>query len=182
MRKLAAAALMLFSAGALAQALPPGMKMHRAEAGKLDASGWVTASSTEGNFSVRLPCKYNDFTMNGYNPTEPVEKGYAVGCMDGKRKYSATRIHYRNGAKDAKAYFERAEGVGKMPGAVATRTTFGKLPAVDVATEGSGRCGYLRFIQLGTDNLVMAIEAPVEACNGLDAQAAKYFKSLSLKN
>lgn len=183
MNKLAAAVILcLFSAGAMAQALPPGMKMHQTQAGKPDASGWLTATSTEGGYSVRLPCAYNDFTMNGYNPAEPVEKGYTVGCMQAnQKKFSATRLRYRNGAKDAQAFFDKAGQMGQTPGAKVSKGSFKKMPLLDVRSADETRCGFLRFVQLGADNLVMVVEAPAAACAGLDAQAATFFKSLTLK-
>ncbi|MEZ4599015.1 MAG: hypothetical protein R2940_04415 [Syntrophotaleaceae bacterium] len=37
--------------------------MHRIQSGEIDQSGWSTAESTRGGFSVQLPGKFNDFTI-----------------------------------------------------------------------------------------------------------------------
>jgi hypothetical protein len=120
--------------------------------------------------------------MSGHDPLEPVVEGYSVGCVQGgKKKFSAARLRYRNGAKDARAFFDKSSALTKLPGAIVTKTTFKKMPALDVSTVGNGRCGYLRFVQAGADNLVMAAEAAPDACAGLDAQGAIFFKSLVIK-
>ena len=36
---------------------PRGVTMHRVEAGEMDSSGWATARSTDGGFTVRLPIR-----------------------------------------------------------------------------------------------------------------------------
>src|SRR5665213_1389124 len=41
------------------------MVMHRIDAGLFDSSGWALAESTNGNFAVRMPGPFNDFSMSG---------------------------------------------------------------------------------------------------------------------
>ncbi len=50
-------------AGAVAQAQQPGLEMHRAGVNADDGSGWHSAASTKGSFSVRMPIPFNDFTV-----------------------------------------------------------------------------------------------------------------------
>jgi hypothetical protein len=48
-------------AGAVAQA-EPRIEMHRSAVSADDGSGWHSAVSTRGSFSIRLPIPFNDFT------------------------------------------------------------------------------------------------------------------------
>lgn len=111
-----------FATAAFGQALPPGMTMHRVQAGEPDASGWMVAASTEGGFSVRLPLKFNDFTIAESDPKAPALRTYVVGTKSQEGiKFSATRIVYRNGAESAKRFFsrfEKGQDLGSTPGRV----------------------------------------------------------------
>src|SRR5690349_16387402 len=75
----ASAASLMLIVPAFGQNLPPGMTMHRLQAGEPDASGWLTAASTEGGFSVRLPLKFNDFTLLEPDPTAPTLRTFHRG-------------------------------------------------------------------------------------------------------
>ena len=164
-----------------AQELPPGMTMYRIQAGSLDASGWAVAESTPGAFAVRTPCAFNDFSMDQSAANTPVIKSYTLGCLrPDKRKFSATRIQYRNGAKDARSFFENnAKGEGR-PGAHISRSTYEGMPVVDIAIENKALCGFLRYVLAHDDVLLLATEAPRGSCQGLDAQSTEFFTSLSV--
>ena len=41
----------------------PGVRMHRQQAGEFNLDSWSIAQSTEGKFSVRMPVRFNDFTV-----------------------------------------------------------------------------------------------------------------------
>src|SRR5262245_55810108 len=89
-------------------------KMHRVQAGELDASGWTTAKSTEGRFSVRMPLKFNDFTVTESKPDTPVKRAFTVGARSSEKiAFVATRLEYRKGAAAARehfASFEKGQG------------------------------------------------------------------------
>ena len=88
-----------FAVPAFAQAVPPGMKMRRIQAGEPDASGWRVAASTEGEFSVRLPLKFNDFTIGEGDSKAPMLHTFTVGAKSQEGiKFTATRIVYRQGS------------------------------------------------------------------------------------
>lgn len=83
-----------------------GLVMHRSQAGVPDATGWITAESTHGGFSVRLPIPFSDFSMDIDDGT-PVRRVDAVGCLGSERiKMSATRATYAS-AEIAAAQFEK---------------------------------------------------------------------------
>lgn len=166
-----------------AQGLPPGMTMHRIQAGSLDASGWAVAESTHGAFAVKMPCTFNDFSMDQSVAHTPVIKSYTLGCVrPDERKFSATRIQYRNGAKDARSFFENiARGEGRS-GAHIARSTYMGMPVVDIIIDNTAQCGFLRYVLADDDTLLLATEAPRGSCQGLDAQSSEFFTSLSVRD
>lgn len=164
---------------AYAQSLPPGMTMHRTQAGSFDASGWTHADSTLGGFSVSLPCKFNDFMVNDDKPDSPTSKAYAVGCTTAdKKRLSAMRIEYRGGAAVAQTYFDKVTGDG-APGTPSGSGEQAGLHYVQRKVETSGQCAMTRVLHAPAYNLILIVEAP--RCDGIDKLSAKFFGSLALK-
>jgi hypothetical protein len=173
--------LVLCSAAAAAQAVSPGMTVHRVQAGALDASGWSSASSTFGGFDVRLPCLFNDFSIKA-EASEPVLEIDAVACLrEDQRKYSATRFKYREGAAAARKSFARISGPQRWEGETARRQIMlNGFPAVHVDFRSTSRCGASQAILVGSDLVTLTAEAPRSACDGLLEQAATFFDSLQV--
>lgn len=166
----------------LAQSLSQDMTVHRIQAGLLDASGWAKAESTDGAFAVKMPCTFNDFSLDQSSANTPMIKSYTVGCLrPDKRKFSATRIRYRNGAKDARSFFEKyAKGEG-WPGAHISRSTYKGMPVVDVVLENKAQCGFLRYVLAHEDSLLLVTEAPRGSCQDMEAQSYEFFASLTVR-
>lgn len=137
--------------------------MHRLQAGEPDASGWMVARSTEGGFSVRLPLKFNDFTLAERNAKAPVLRTFVVGTKSQEGlKFSATRIVYRRGAESAKYFFSRFEK-GQDLGSTPERVTPHRIrenQAVDLVLRRSSDVSYQRVVLLETDLLLMIVESP----------------------
>ena len=162
--------------------LPPGMTMHRFQAGEPDASGWMLATSTEGAFSVRMPIKFNDFTINESDPSAPVLRTFSVGATSQEKiKFVVTRMVYRKGAESAQFFFARAEkGEGMPPLERVTPRRIGERRAVDQVLKRASDVSYHRIVLLETDLLTMTIESP----RSLDATTlqfvAPFFDSLTI--
>lgn len=159
----AAALLTLALAGpAFAQA-PAGLTMHRVQAGEADASGWMLAASTEGGFSVRLPLKFNDFTVLESDAKAPVLRIFGVGARSSEGiKFTATRMVYRKGAAAAREFFSRFEK-GRDLGATPERVTphrLGERRAVDLVLKRAAAVSYQRAVLLDADLLLLIVEAP----------------------
>jgi hypothetical protein len=142
------------------------LKMHRKQAGAdPDAAGWMLAKSTEGRFSVRLPLKFNDFTLTESNPGAPAARTFVVGMRSSEKiALTATRIVYRKGAASAREYFarfEKGEGLGAKPESVKPLKV-GDLRAVDLALKRGADVSYQRVVLLDSDLLLMIVEAPRE--------------------
>jgi hypothetical protein len=169
---------------AAAQALPPGMTMHRSSAGTLEASGWTLAKSTDGAFTVKLPLLFNDFTTVEQNPLEPVKQIFTVGgrAKDGVR-FVASRFEYRDD-KSAQTYYDNAKT--KMPTNVTLpqvkERSIGKVPAVDVSfCETSGNCASFRNVLAGSTMIMLVVEYPVARRDELQPLVAEFFESLTFQ-
>lgn len=183
-RSAVVALLAVWGQGAIAGAeeLPAGLRMHRQQAGKPDASGWAEAASSEGAFTVRVPCPFNDFTVDDAAPEAVAVQAFVVGCVrpDGV-KFSATRVRYRRGAEDARALFKSNGETTKWPGAKVVAGKHRGLPVVDVVE--AERCVAARFVLAGDDGFALTVEGPSGApvCQGLPAEAGKFFESLAVR-
>jgi hypothetical protein len=173
----------LCATAAFAQALPPGMTMHRVQAGEPDAAGWMAAASTEGRFSVRLPLKFNDFTVAESDPKAPVLRTHVVGSRSQEGiKFSASRLVYRRGAESAQHFFARFEKgqLGTKPERVTPLQVAGKR-AVDVVLKSAATVAYQRVVLLDADLLLLVIEAPRSHESTAREYVAPFFDSLSVR-
>lgn len=160
---LASLCCLSFASAAFSQSPPPGMTMHRIQAGEPDDSGWMVAASTEGGFSVRLPLKFNDFTIVESDPKALALRTFVVGTKSQEGiKFTATRIVYRKGAESAKRFFSRFEN-GKDLGSKPERITplkVGQRRAVDLLLRNASAVSYQRAVLLDSDLLLMIVESP----------------------
>lgn len=165
---------------AAAQKLPPGMTMHRMQAGEPDASGWMLAASAEGGFSVRLPLKFNDFTLES-EPKAATLRTFTVGAKSSEGiALSTTRIAYRKGAEAAKQFFSRFEkgiGLGSTPER-ARPHTLGERRAVDLTIRSASAVSYQRVVLLESDLLLMSVDSPLGHEATAREVAASFFDSL----
>lgn len=148
----------------LGQSVPAGMVMHRIQAGEPEADGWISASSTEGGFSVRMPLKFNDFTVVESKPNDPVLRAFTVGAKSQEGiKFVATRIVYRKGAASAAQFFanfETGKSLGDPPGSVTPLAVHGRR-AVDFVLRSKSAVSYQRAVLLKTDLLLLTVESPL---------------------
>lgn len=182
---LASAASLVLIVPAFGQNVPPGMTMHRVQAGEPDASGWLTAASTEGGFSVRLPLKFNDFTLHEPDPKAPTVRTFTVGAKSQEGiKFSATRIVYRKGAESAKYFFsrfEKGQDLGSTPESV-TPHSIGGRRTVDLALKKASAVSYQRAVLLDSDLLLMIVESPRSYDATAHQLAAAFFDSLVVRD
>ncbi|HEY6403078.1 MAG TPA: hypothetical protein VI479_16790, partial [Blastocatellia bacterium] len=124
---------------------------------------WMVAASTEGGFSVRLPLKFNDFTVEASDAKDEMLRSFAIGSKSQEGIiFSATRIVYRKGAESAKRYFstfEKRQDQDLTPESVTLRRIGGR-PAVDLAYKRASDVAYQRVILLESDLLMLFVESP----------------------
>ncbi len=169
-------------APAAAQSLPAGMTMHRVQAGEPDASGWMLAASTEGGFSVRIPLKFNDFTLRESDRNAPAVRTYTVGAKSSEGiKFSATRIVYRDGAESARRYFARFEkGADLKPESVRPRSVGGRR-AVDLVLRNASSVAYQRAVLLDADLVLVVLESPRAYEDAAAKLAPSFLDSLAIQ-
>ena len=175
-------AVLLLAALLAGTAAAQDMKMHRKQAeGAPDEKGWMLARSTEGRFSVRMPMKFNDFTVTEKDPGAPSLRTHTVGIRSSERiALIATRIQYREGAAAAKGFFERFEtgrGLGATPETIRQRKV-GALRAVDLVIRRPAEVSYQRVVLLDADLLMLSVEAPKEHDALAQELSAQFFESL----
>jgi hypothetical protein len=136
--------------------------MHRVQAGTPDETGWLTADSTSGRFSVRVPIPFNDFTVEDTDPSSLTRKVEVVGCKSAEGiKFSASRVFYKAQGTSAKQ-FEKMKSGGGLPNANATPAKVGGHEAVDIAFGDSSVKANQRAILVGEEIYVLIIEWPVQ--------------------
>ena len=134
------------------------MTMHRVQAGTPDESGWVTAESTYGKFSVKLPVPFNDFTVEDTNSSSLVRKAEMVGCTNSVGiKFTASRIFYRSSGTAAKM-FEKQKLGGGLPGAIVTSGQVNGYESHDITFGEKSALARQRTILVGDEIYVLIVE------------------------
>jgi hypothetical protein len=159
-----ACALLVPASQAHAQPAAPAMTMHRTQAGELDATGWTTAASTHGRFSVRLPLKFNDFTVAEADAGSKVDKIFTVGTRSSEGlKFVASRMTYRKpgAATDFFGAAERREGFAAKA-SQHRKLDYRGFRAVEILISERGAVLYQRLVLAGPDLISLTLEAPRE--------------------
>ncbi len=144
----------------------PGPTMHQVRAGTPDKSGWITAESTYGRFSVKVPAPFNDFTVEDADAASPMKKAEAVGCTTAEGiKFSAAKCFYKS-PFGAAAQWEKMKGGRGMGLATVVPSRVNGHEALDF---GDGRLladaptnGRSRAVLVGGELYLLTVEWPVE--------------------
>lgn len=156
--------LILIGPTASAQPLPEGTTIHRKQAGELDASGWTTAASTHGGFSVRLPLKFDDTTtetpINSEIAKLFIVGGTIIGGTNAKKQtFVAMKMQLRQ--KDApNHFFARIRGKEVRPGRAVKMHMFQGREAADLTLRSSEAFTYIRYVRLPDGVMMLRAEIP----------------------
>lgn len=153
--------------------------IHRTEAGTLGPDGWTTARSTEGNFTVRLPCRFSDSTYEA--KTVDVTRADILDCEHDALRYTAVRARYRDEAT-AQQHFENGGAARALPEAVATRLSYRGLPTITLELKDETGCAMKRAIRTDAGSILLRVAGPASQCEAVKKTAAILFDSLDLKN
>lgn len=161
-------------------AQPTGPKMHRVQAGTPDQSGWMTADSTLGRFSVRVPVPFNDFTIETPEPSSLTRKVEVVGCKSSEGiKFSASRISYKTPGTSAELFEKMKSGSG-FPNATVAPAKAGAHEAVDIAFGDSSTRANQRAVLVGEEIYVLIVEWPVQQKALAASFVPTFFDSLKI--
>ena len=165
---------LVIAPSAMAQQPGENARVHREKAGVLDASGWTMASSTQGAFSVSVPCQYSDYTVppgkgEGF---EPVTVD-AIDCADDTGlKFGAGRLAFPNGEAGAQHFFdERSSDFIR-------RGTFNGLVGGESGMAEHGICLWARLLRAGAENVALTVMGPWRDCLSPPAAVGRFFDSL----
>ena len=178
--KYARLALVLVGVGAfhlsLAQEKPPSRVMHRIEAGDRGPDGWFLAQSTKGKFSLKLPVKFNDFSVGPMTlTTGGVAEAHILGGVDQETgaKFSMTCMHY-------------IEGVPTLAPAVTRGTPITHQGCKGYANSGAGvdkgrkTEGHSRAFLVRGGTCIAITEYPVEVREKIAPKIPIFFRSIDL--
>lgn len=156
------------------------VKVHRQNAGTLDQIGLTTADSTEGNFTVKLPCQFKDFTVDTPEQEAPSAKSFVVGCTrQDNRRFIATRVIYKAGGNGARERFELMVNSPRTAEILSKQeTTFDGYRALDVEARNQASCGFTRTMLAEQTVVLMVVEALPGQCDKLATDAKTFFSSL----
>ena len=155
--------------------------MHRIQAGEPEADQWFTAKSTEGNFTVRLPARFNDFTvLSNKDGTE--KRFHVLGCVQpGKVKFSAVRGLKLNPKADADSILDEFGKTFEKKGMLKSKKKHqcAGYPAMDAHIEGNGAHAYMRQIILPKESIMMIVDQQGSG-KIVEADVEKFFASLKI--
>jgi hypothetical protein len=160
----------------LAQDKPPGLVMHRTQAGEQGADGWFLAQSTKGQFTLKLPVKFNDFSMGPMAlTTGGVAESHSVGGTDQGTgaKFSMTCMRYVQGVPTV------APAVKKWK-PITHQGCNGYAHSGTGAEKGRKTEGMMRAFVVPGGTCIAIAEYPVEAREKVAPQIPVFFASIDL--
>lgn len=159
----------------------PGATIHRRNAGTPDASGWITATSTLGRFSVKVPIPFNDFTVENTNASSLLLKKETIGCRSTEGiKFSASKISYGTPGTAAKQ-FDKICASTEMPMAKITSTNFGGHKALVIFFGDAVARANQQMVLVGEELYVIAVEYPAKQYELAAEFIPTFFDSLEVR-
>lgn len=169
--------LLLAAQSASAVTRPEGMTMHRVAAGEPDSSGWATAASTMGGFSVRLPVKFSDYTLEVPPSEGEVATVFVVaGSTVEGITFTAARLVYRrhDGAQHFFARLQRGEGLPTEGTSIEPRR-FSGHQAIDVSLSNGRAFAFARYVLLKDSLIYLIVETPASHRDQVAGPVAQRF-------
>jgi len=138
----------------------PTPEFHRIQASQPDESGWSLAESTNGNFSVRLPIPFQDFSVSEDSPDSETLVADTVGGTSAEGiKFSATKITYRLPGGAARR-FEMVKNGLSFASENVTLTKFGDNDAANIECRSSTSGASMRAVLIGEHLFMLIVEWP----------------------
>ncbi len=174
--------LLLVAACGRSRQSQPSMVMHRLQAGVPDSDGWCFASSTDGDFSVLLPIKFNDFTVRVKEEDGRVVTTYGLGSKDTDGiGFSAAEIPSSSRKKTGIEILESSRARGLVQESRTRIFGIGDGHAVEWLEQASDRGSYFRVIDYPRSSIILGITFPVSAAARVERCRLRFFDSLRLK-
>ena len=172
-------ALIVF-ASATANAQQPKLEMHRVGVSADDGTGWHSAVSTKGAFSIRLPIPFNDFT------THDAREGQVSHAVGGK---SSEGIKFM--AVEMPVTAKTPGDLGAIPKSFSSnpankvsdvsRQTKEGADILSFSVTGPSSTAHFRYIKVKGMLYTLSIEFPNAHREAVAAMKDKFFGSFKLK-
>ena len=175
----------LASADAVAQT-KPRLEMHRSAVNAIDASGWQTAVSSRGGFSVRMPIAFNDFSVRASDPNVGDTVLHIVGGTSAEGiKISVTENPFTPRSKVPADLGTIPERIGRSPGTKISdirREKKGDVESISFVATGPATSAYMRVVKTSKAVYNLTIEFPREHAAIAAGVKDELFASFKLKD
>ncbi len=159
---------------------PSTPTMHRVQAGTPDQSGWITAQSTFGRFSVKVPIPFNDFTIDVTDSSSLTRKVEVVGCKSTEGiKFSASKAFYKSSGTSAKVFAKMKSG-GGLPNATVVPSLVNGHEACDIAFGDLSVRANQRAVLVGEEIYLLIVEWPLGQQTLAKSLIPTFFDSLRI--
>jgi hypothetical protein len=157
--------------------------MHRVDDTTKDASGWYYAKSTGGDFSVSLPTRFNDFTIQEAKKAKKIAKMYVVGGSNLEGiQFSVTKMPMVNDESFETLVKEMTTSSSPLgPASDVKKGMYQNHHSISVTTAKDSTAGLTKYIQL--DNKYVIVQSIVfTTANKKEAAAYadRFFSSLKI--
>jgi hypothetical protein len=163
-----------------AKAQQPKLEMHRVGVNTDDGSGWHTAISTKGTFSVRVPIPFNDFT------TRDASTGEVTHAVGGK---SSEGIKFM--VAEVPVTAKTPDDLGAIPKSFASnpankvsdvnRQAKDGADTLSFSVTGPASTAHFRYIKVKGLLYTLSIETPNAHRETVATLKEKFFGSFKLK-
>jgi hypothetical protein len=163
-----------------AKAQQPKLEMHRVGVNADDGSGWHSAVSTKGAFSVRLPIPFNDFTTRDATTGEVT---HAVGGKSSEGiKFMVAEVPVTAKTPDDLSVIPKsfASNSASKVSDISRQTKDG-ADALSFSVTGPASTAHFRYIKVNGLLYTLSIETPNAYRETVAAMKDKFFGSFKLK-
>ena len=140
----------------------PKQVVHRLQVGTPVATGWITADSSKGRFTVKIPVPFNDVSIVETDPSSITQNIEMVGGKSTEGiKFIAIKTFYREKGSAGKQ-FEKSKTGGGLPSATTQAIQHNGYPAVDIFFSDSKSRLNSRTVLIGEEIFMLSVEWPIE--------------------
>ena len=156
--------------------------MHRLQAGTVNADGWYFAQSTDGDFSVSFPIKFNDSTIRVIERDGRVVTGYVLGSKDKDGVvFGAAEVPLNSRKMTGREVLESRRAKGIVQEDHTRIFAFAGGRAFEWLEQNSERGNYVRMIDFPGFSIILSITFPAVAVERAENCKIRFFDSLRFK-